>query len=245
MIDERALQRVVSAAELAPGDTVLEIGAGLGQLTEELGRKSKLVVALEKDRTLGEFLRKKFKNWRNVKIVINDALLFDPATMARWYTLVGNLPYQITSPVLRKFLEHENRPNLIVVMVQKEVGERLTAKPGSRDRGVLTVAAEFFGKASVVATVPKPSFWPQPEVDSAIVRIETRDRRYAIDNKRFFSIVKAGFSAKRQKLQNALSRALRVPKDDVREWLHRTRISPDLRAEDLSLDQWVTLTEKK
>jgi 16S rRNA (adenine1518-N6/adenine1519-N6)-dimethyltransferase len=245
LIDERTLQRVVDAAELSPDDTVLEIGAGLGQLTEELGKRSKLVVAIEKDRRLGEFSRDKFKNRRNVKIVIRDALLFDPATLPRGYKLVGNLPYQITSPILRKFLEHENPPASIVITIQKEVGERVIAKPGSRDRGVLTVTVEFFGKAEIVGKVSRSAFWPQPEVGSVILRITpVNNQQRAINRQVFFRVVKAGFSAKRQKLVNALSRSLKLPKDQVYTWMKDGTVDPNSRAEDLDLDSWIRLAQK-
>jgi 16S rRNA (adenine1518-N6/adenine1519-N6)-dimethyltransferase len=244
LIDGRTLQRVVDAAELSPDDTVLEIGAGLGQLTEELGKRSKLVIAIEKDRRLGEFSRDKFKNRRSVKIVIRDALLFDPATLPRDYKLVGNLPYQITSPLLRKFLEHENPPASIVIMIQKEVGERVIAKPGSRDRGVLTVAVEFFGEAEIVGKVSRSAFWPQPEVDSVILRITVESRKSKVESARFFRIVRAGFSAKRQKLVNALSRSLKLPKITVYTWMKDGTVDPNSRAEDLDLDSWIRLAQK-
>lgn len=237
------LPLIIEAAELSKTDTVLEIGPGTGILTEELAKHAGQVLAVEKDFELVELLKKNVKA-KNVKIVHQDALFFDPATLSD-YKVVANIPYNITSPLIRKFIENGPRPDLLVLMVQKEVAERITAKAGNRDRGLLTIIVEYYAEAEIIAQVPRTDFYPVPEVDSAIIKIKPfHTNPWGLrEVDLFFRIVKAGFAAKRQQIHNSLAATMRLPKDQVNDILRRSSIDPAKRAEDLTLEDWVNLTK--
>ena len=239
------LPLIIEAAELTKEDTVLEIGSGTGILTEELAKHAGEVLAVEKDFELVELLKKNVKA-KNVKIVHQDALFFTPDILGP-YKVVANIPYNITSPLIRKFIESTPRPELLVLMVQKEVAERITAKAGNRERGLLTIIVEFYATAEIIAQVPRTDFYPVPEVDSAIIKIRPKGdeaiRGLGGEPKQFFAVVKAGFSAKRQQIHNSLAATMRLPKDQVRDILKRSSIDPQKRAEDLTLEDWVNLTK--
>jgi 16S rRNA (adenine1518-N6/adenine1519-N6)-dimethyltransferase len=232
---------IISAAELAKTDTILEIGPGTGILTEELAKNAGQVYAVEKDFDLIKTLQKNVSA-KNVKIVHQDGLFFDPATIGS-YKVVANIPYNITSPLIRKFIESQPRADLLVLMVQKEVAERITAKAGDRNRGLLTIIVEFYADAEIVTQVPRGDFYPVPEVDSAVIKITPKEKLPEIEPKQFFAIVKAGFSAKRQQIHNSMAATLRLPKDQVRDILTRSSIDPAKRAEDLTLEDWINLTK--
>jgi len=247
LINESVLPEIINAAEIKPGDVVIEVGPGLGILTGALLSAGAKVFAIEKDFDLIAYLTKKFGSNKNLKIVHQDALFFDFSHFER-YKVVANLPFNIASPLIRKFLESQNQPELMVLMIQKEVAEKITAKPGNRERGILTLSVEFYGSSEIIATVPKTSFRPQPKVDAAIIKIEPyRDHRVGgleqVESKLFFRIVKAGFSAKRQQIHNSLAATLRLPKDQVKDILTRSSIDSTKRAEDLTLKDWVNLSK--
>ncbi len=235
------LPLIIEAANLSKSDTVLEIGSGTGILTEELTKHAKEVYAVEKDFELIELLKKNVKA-KNLKIVHQDALFFSPEFIGP-YKVVANIPYSITSPLIRKFIEHEPHPQLLVLMVQKEVAERITAKAGESARGLLTIIVEFYAMAKIVAQVPRGDFYPVPAVDSAVIKIVPKEKLPESEPKQFFAIVKAGFAAKRQQIHNSLAATLRLPKDQVRDILKRSSIDPTKRAEDLTLDDWINLTK--
>lgn len=239
------LPLIIEAAELSKDDTVLEIGPGTGILTEELAKHAREVLAVEKDYDLIETLKKNVKA-KNVKIIHQDALFFSPDIIGP-YKIVANIPYSITSPLIRKFIENEPRPELLVLMVQKEVAERITAKAGDRNRGLLTIIVEFYATSEIIAQVPRGDFYPVPKVDSAIIKIKplprSRNGVKQVEPQIFFRIVKAGFSAKRQQIHNSLAATLRLPKDQVRDILKRSSIDPTKRAEDLTLEDWINLTK--
>ncbi len=258
LVDEDVLRTIVEVANLAPTDRVLEIGPGLGVLTGALSDAvpDGLVLAIERDRDLVDQLRDRFKNRRNVKIVAGDVLASGveelipvvPGSDRADYKVVANIPYAITSPIITKFLlgdyrgragSDTPRPTSITLLVQKEVAERLTAEPGTRERGVLTVLVELFGPATFVKAVPPAAFEPPPTVDSAIVRIEVGDP--AAEPKSFLALLKAGFANKRRQLHNSLSGSLHLTSDEVRDLLAAADINPLLRAEQLTLNQWLTL----
>jgi 16S rRNA (adenine1518-N6/adenine1519-N6)-dimethyltransferase len=260
LIDASHLDRIVAAADLAPTDTVLEIGPGLGTLTCRLAAQAGHVVAVELDNRLIELLSADFAGQPHVQIVHGDILELDPpALLAAYapesqraedqtgYKVVANLPYYITSVVLRHLLEATPPPSLAVVMVQKEVAERICATPG--DLSLLAVSVQFYAVPRIVQRVPAGAFYPAPKVDSAVLRLEVRPQPSvtSVSPTEFFDVVRAGFGQKRKQLANSLSAGLELSKSEVQEVLLRAGINPTRRAETLSLDEWgvlaLTLTE--
>ncbi len=247
LIDREVLEEIVAAADLKKDDVVLEIGPGFGVLTSELVARVKKVVAVEADRKLAKTLKEIIGSPKNLEVAEGDVLKFNVSDLSfknYEYKIVANLPYQITSAMLRKFLENEPRPSEITVMVQKEVAERISGEEGS----VLSLSVKFYGRPEIVATVPSGAFWPEPEVDSAILKIseikkETEKNIKRIDPKDFFRIVKIGFSSRRKQLHNNLSGGLRLPADKINETLLKFGLDPKIRAEDLSLDNWIDLAK--
>lgn len=250
LIDSSVLPEIIKAAEIRDGDVVIEIGPGLGILTKALLDAGAKVFAIEKDFDLVAKLTQMFGNNKNLKIVHQDALFFDFSHFET-FKVVSNLPFNIASPIIRKFLESSNPPELMVIMIQKEVAEKILAKPGNSERGILTLAVEFYGKAEMIAIVPKTSFRPQPKVDAAIIKIKpfqphSRNGVRKVEPKFtacFFRIVKAGFSSKRRQIHNSLTATLRLEKNIVLDLLKKAQIDPQLRAEDLSLKQWLELSQ--
>lgn len=250
LTDQRSVEWIIENAELRKGENVLEIGPGLGILTEALAKAGANVYAVEKDKILARYLTEKFHNWRNVTIVPQNALFFDPAVAfgargtgpAAPYKLVANLPYNITSPILRKFLEFDPKPSLIVVMIQKEVGERIIAPAGDTNRGVLSVMVQFFGQPQIVGHVARSKFWPQPDVDSAILEVSgIKHLVPGVNPKAFFTVVRAGFSKKRAQIHNSLKNSLHLSAPDVSLILSTSNIDPSKRPEELSVEDWGAL----
>lgn len=243
LVDRGVLDTIVQTAELTPEDEVLEAGAGTGVLTCELARMAKRVVAVENERDMLTLLERTTGEFPNVERVARDLLLFDPVEFfaQRRYKLVANLPYYITAPTFRHFLESANAPALLVVMVQWEVAQRIVATPG--DLNLLAVSVQFYGRPRIIRRVPARAFYPAPRVDSAILRIDvntqvplTREER-----DRFFRVVQAGFSAKRKQLHNALTHGLHYKNELIREWLDAASIETSRRAETLNIEEWLNL----
>lgn len=233
LIDKGVLKKIIHAANLNSDDIVLEIGPGLGVLTIELAKRVKKVIATEKDRRMCEILKKVLKNYKNVEIINKDILDVGYSTShIKHYKLVANLPYYITSPVIRKFLETKNKPELMILMVQKEVGQRICAKS---KMSLLSVAVQFYSKPEIISYVSKKSFYPQPKVDSAIIKITPKPIP-KINTKKFFNLVKKGFSSKRKMLKNNL----RINESILEE----LRLNPKIRAENLSIQDWLKLFHK-
>jgi len=244
LIDGEVLPLITSAAELSPRDIVLEVGPGLGILTRELARQAGRVIAIELDNKLAAVLEKTLASLANVTIINEDVLHIDPATLLPElgpYKVVANLPYYITSPVLRHFLETSARPDRMIVMVQKEVAEAIAAKPGQQS--VLSISIQFYGKPGIVSVVPARSFYPAPEVDSAILRIDVYPQpAVAVTDKRgFFELVRAGFATSRKQITNSLALGLGLPKTEVLALLEKAAIVPQRRAETLTLEEWAKL----
>jgi 16S rRNA (adenine1518-N6/adenine1519-N6)-dimethyltransferase len=239
--DRDVLAHIADCAELESSDTVLEIGPGLGTLTSELLRRSEKVLAVEFDGELARKLPAQFPG-KNLEVVQSDILAFDLSVMPKDYKVVANVPYYITSKIVQLLMTAENKPSIAVLLIQKEVAERLAAKPG--DMSILAVSAQLFADVTVGDVVPAAMFTPPPKVDSQVVILKTRSEPFLtdVDEKDFFRIVKAGFSAKRKQLRSSLSGGLAISKQDAESLLQKAGISPDLRAEALSLDQWVDLT---
>ena len=248
LVDRSVLPKIVAAAEVGPQDTVIEVGPGLGVLTERLAATAGRVIAVELDDALADALKKRFAGQPNVQVVHGDVLNLSPADLIgsgdSRYKVVANLPYYITSAVLRHFLEAEARPALMVVMVQLEVAQRIVARPP--DMSLLSVAVQFYGRARIVARVPPGAFYPAPKVDSAILRIDVYDKpAVEVANKEwFFHVVQAGFGQRRKQLVNSLSAGLDIDKGRASAALQSCVLSPTLRAEALSLEDWACLAGK-
>lgn len=248
LINDKILPQIIESAEIKKNDIVIEIGPGLGILTKALLDAGAKVYTIEKDFELVKKLEKIMRSHKSLTIVHQDALFFDLGNFTR-YKVVANLPFNIASPLIRKFLESPKQPELMVVMVQKEVAERITAKPGDSERGILTVAVEFYAQAAIVCNVSKANFKPQPKVDAAILKIKPvlPHLRSGVEKKveprLFFKIVKAGFSAKRRQIHNSLKGSLKLDKNIILAVLKNSQIDPQLRAEDLALAQWLELIQ--
>jgi 16S rRNA (adenine1518-N6/adenine1519-N6)-dimethyltransferase len=248
--DRQALKQIVAAAELAPGAAALEVGAGMGVLTVALAQAvgpTGRVVAVEIERDVLAILREVTAPLGNVEILPRNLLEVEPHELFQGvpYALVANLPYYITAAALRHFLECAQPPQRLVVLVQQEVAERLTAAPG--DLSILGVSVQFYGQPRLVARVPASSFYPPPRVDSAIVRVDVYDRPLlgleGATREQFFRVVRAGFGQKRKTLRNALMLGLDQPAPVVERWLSVAGIDARRRAETLSLEEWGRLTE--
>lgn len=248
LIDRSVLMRIVEAAEITKSDAILEVGAGTGVLTRELAQRARRVVAVELERDMLALLEKTTRRYANVELLARNLLFLNPVDVFgdTPYKLVANLPYYITAPTFRHFLESENPPQCIVVMVQQEVAQRIVAAPG--DMSLLAVSVQFYGRPRIVAQVPARAFYPAPKVDSAILRIDVNPQNSPIPLTReerddFFRVVQAGFSEKRKQLHNALSRGLHRKDEDVRAWLATANIDPSRRAETLSIEEWLKVWE--
>jgi len=250
LVDEKVLEKIIESANLKKDDVVLEIGAGFGTLTERLAQKAGKVITVESDRGILPILRRNLENYKNVEIIEKDVLSvvnYESKIMNYEYKIVANLPYQITSIVLRKFLENEPRPNEMMVMMQKEVAERICAISG--EMSILAVSVQFFGQPEIIQIVPRSSFYPAPEVDSAILRIsriknESETNLKRIDVKDFFRVVKVGFSARRKQLHNNLANGLRLKSEEAKNILLDLGLDIQVRAQDLSVDDWINLGNK-
>jgi 16S rRNA (adenine1518-N6/adenine1519-N6)-dimethyltransferase len=245
LADPVALDRIVAAADLAPADTVLEIGPGLGTLTERLAAAAGRVVAVELDERLASVVRGRLAGLGNVEVIHGDILeLGDLGFLGPGYKVVANLPYYITSAVLRHLLDRADRPRLVVVTVQREVAERIVAGPP--DMSLLAVSVQFYGRPRIVARIPAGAFYPPPKVDSAVVRIDVAPGQVAlppgIGEETFFRVARAGFGQKRKTLRNSLSAGLRLPPARVEEALREAGIDPRRRAETMSLDEWARVS---
>jgi len=255
LIDEEVLKLITSAAGLTSTDVVMEIGPGLGVLTKELAGQSGWVITIELDSKLAAILKQTLASFNNVTIINEDILQIDPEALlqeqrARFpagiispfsYKVVANLPYYITSPVLRHFLEASLKPQIIVVMVQKEVAEAIVAKPGQTS--ILSISVQFYGEPAIISYVPAQCFYPAPEVDSAILKIKLYSQPpvEVTDSESFFELVRAGFSAPRKQIGNSLALGLELSKAECLFLLGKASIVPQRRAETLTLDEWAKL----
>jgi 16S rRNA (adenine1518-N6/adenine1519-N6)-dimethyltransferase len=236
--DRDILAGIADDADLNQGDFVLEIGPGLGTLTSEIFRRADRVLAVEFDAELARKLPGQFPG-KQLEVVNEDILQFDLSKLPAGYKVVANVPYYITSKIIEKLMTAENKPSTVVILVQKEVAERVAATPG--DMSILAVSAQVYAKARLGIEAPKEYFTPPPKVDSQVVVLETRDEPLVktADERLFFRVVKAGFSAKRKKLRSSISAGLALNKQATDELLQAANVNPDDRAEDLSIDDWL------
>jgi 16S rRNA (adenine1518-N6/adenine1519-N6)-dimethyltransferase len=251
LVDDTVLESIIQAADLKPTDTVIEVGPGLGLMTEALASKAAWVIAIELDKQLADILQDNLHH-DNIIVINEDVLGTSPASLLQGrapgfppafdsYKVVANLPYYITQPVIRHFLEAEVKPETMVLMVQKEVASVICAEPG--DRSMLSIAVQFYGKPHIVTKVPAAAFLPAPDVDSAVIKIDVYpEPPVDVDNvDGFFKLVRAGFSAARKQVANSLSRGLGLPKPAVQQMLSRAGIAPERRAETFTLEEWAAL----
>src|SRR3989339_1475485 len=289
LIDKNVLDKIITSADLRPSDTVLEIGPGIGTLTQELAKSAGQVIAIEKDRAMVEILSETLKDYKNTEIIQGDILKLSFASLrgkseatdeaiqsyrlprrllaprndeVKNYKVVANIPYYLTSPLIRKFLELNppdgGPPSEMVLMIQKEVAQRICAKPP--EMSLLAVSVQFYADAKIVSYVSKNCFWPAPKVDSAIIKItphipgviarslqvadparatwQSRVREQEI----FFKIVKAGFSQPRKQLAGNL-KSLKLSSGEIKTWLAKNNINPTQRAETLSVEDWKNIAE--
>lgn len=244
LIDEGIVQGIVDAVGIEPGDLVLEIGPGIGTLTQGLAEAQAKVTAVELDRKLPAVLAKTLEGYDNVRVVQGDILKIDiPSLMGVGpYKVAANLPYYITTPIIMALLEQRLPISRLVTMVQKEVAERMVASPGTKDYGALSVAVQYYTKPCIVLDVPPRSFIPAPQVNSVVIRCEVRKEPpvKAIDEKMFFRVVKAAFSQRRKTLNNAL-KTMGVEKDTVKQVLESANIDGIRRGETLSLEEFAII----
>ena len=240
--DRLILEAIADCADLDTNETVLEIGPGLGTLTSVLLNRSERVVAVEFDPELARKLPAQFPG-KNLQVDHADILDYDLNALPVGYKVVANVPYYITSKIVQKLSEANNPPSIAVLLVQKEVAERIAAKPG--DMSILAVASQLYFEAELGPLVPAVYFTPPPKVDSQVVVLTRRSQPLFpdMDEKKFFRVVRAGFSAKRKKLRSSLAGGLGMDKGDVETLLKEVGINPNDRAEALSLDDWRRLAE--
>ena len=240
--DRDILAGIAEDADILPEDTVLEIGPGLGTLTSELLRRAKKVVAVELDEELAAKLPGQFPG-KELEVFNEDILSFDISRLPENYVVVANVPYYITSKIIRLLLDADNKPRQTVLLIQKEVAERLAAEPGNMS--ILAISAQIFAEVSLGDMVPAHYFTPPPKVDSQVVILKTRKTPLVeqSDEKTFFRVVKAGFSSKRKKLRSSLSAGLGVTKPEIEEILQKAGINPDVRAEALSIPEWIAVAK--
>lgn len=239
--DEKVLEKIIESADLQADDFVIEIGPGEGVLTEKLVPKASKVLAIEIDQNLIPALEKKFSKNENIEIINDDILKINLEKLVenKKYKVIANIPYYITSKIIRLFLESKNPPAEMILMTQKEVAERIVAAPGKMS--LLAVSVQYYSKANLLFEVSRNSFFPIPEVDSAIIKIKNINSEK--DSKKFFQVVKAGFSAKRKTLINNLSNGLHLDKEVVEEKIKTLGLVPTVRAQELSIENWKKISE--
>lgn len=239
--DRNVLADIADSAGLNKDDTVLEIGPGLGTLTSELLRRTNKVVAVEFDSELARKLPAQFPG-KNLEVITGDILSFDLSTMPANYVVVANIPYYITNKIVQMLMTSTNKPKMAVLLVQKEVAQRLAAKPGGMS--ILGISAQLFAEVELGQVVKSDMFTPPPKVDSQVVIMRTRKIPLLTDanEEDFFRVVKAGFSAKRKKLRSSLAGGLNISRPDVEDILNKADINPNVRAEELRIDDWINLT---
>lgn len=256
LVDPSHLAKIVEAADLTPADTVLEIGPGPGALTRLLAAAAGRVIAVELDPNMVNLLNQEFGHLSNLTIIEADILQTDLRALLSTshpqppssdtqspFKVVANLPYYITSAVMRHLLEATPRPERIVVTVQKEVAQRMVAGPGQMS--LLAVSVQFYGQPKIVQRIPAGAFYPPPQVDSAVVRIDTftQPALAVSDVGHFFKVVKAGFGQKRKQLKNSLTAGLSRSMAEIVAAMQQVQIDPTRRAETLSLAEWARLVE--
>lgn len=249
LVDDNILQKILTASDLGPNDTILEIGAGIGTLTEALAKKVAKVISVEIDHRLIPILSQTLSGRENVKIVYADALDLDAGQLAFDGTsatkMVSNLPYSVAAPVILKcFIEQENISEM-VVMIQTEIAERILADPGNKNYGAFTVKLRYFCRAEKLMAVSRHSFLPEPNINSMVIKLTRWEKPpVAIDRHRLFELVGAGFSQRRKMLVNSVSGVLKIDKALIEAAQEAAGLSKKIRAENLTLTEFARLAEK-
>jgi len=251
--DREILDAIAFSAEIEDGDFVLEIGPGLGTLTSSLLKfagKNGRVLSVEFDENLAKKLPAQFPG-KNLEIINADFLDFDLSELPKNYKVAANVPYYITSKIVEKLLTNENKPSVAALLVQKEVAERMAAKAG--ELSILAIASQIYAEVSLDILVPREFFTPPPKVDSQVVVLKSREHNLIeifnsknnceVSEREFFRIIKAGFAAKRKKITKSLSANLAISKERTAEILEKCEISPDLRAQDLNIEEWLKISK--
>ena len=250
LIDDNVIDKILNGARLSEGDKVIEVGPGIGTLTREMGKVADKVVAIEIDKTLIPILSETLDEFDNIEVVNQDILkvniqeLVNEKLSGGPVKLVANLPYYITTPIVMKFLEEDIPVTDIVVMVQKEVADRMNAGPGTKDYGALSVAVQYYCDTEIVAKAPRHMFIPQPNVDSTVIGLHVRkELKYLVDNEEiFFKTVKASFGQRRKTLLNSLGGLGILNKDEIREVLKESDIDEKRRGETLTIEEFAKLS---
>jgi len=246
LVNRIIAEKIVEAVEPQTGDKIIEIGPGKGALTDLLIEKPIDIIALEKDFGIVENLKKVYKNRKNIKVVNRDALIFNSVDLAKFskfdYKLVSNLPYAVTSPIINKYYVtgEIEKPKMAILMVQKEVAERLASKAGEKNRGILSVFLQYYYKIEILFEVTKENFQPVPQVDSAVIKLNKIKITVPLEIG-MMHLIKAGFSQKRRKLINSLSPILNLNKTDLSDIMEKSQIKEGCRAEDLTVLDWQNL----
>lgn len=245
--DKNIVTKIIEIADLHQNDSVLEIGPGQGILTEAMAKEAREVIAVEIDKKLTALLTERLKDYKNVKIIQGDFLKIDLSTLnlKADTKVVGNLPYYITTPIIMKLLETPGNITRIVVMVQKEVAERIVATSGNKNYGILSIIVQYFADVCLARNISKKVFFPEPKVSSSILKIDIRKKpRIKVkDEKLFFKVVKGAFSQRRKILINCLSPSLDLDKNLIQQALEKSSISPTRRGETLTLEEFGKLSD--
>ena len=250
LIDTNVIDRILEGARVQEGDYVIEVGPGIGTLTKEMGRTAEKVVAIEIDKTLIPILEETLADFPNIEVINQDILKVDVQELVKAklnggpVKLIANLPYYITTPIVMKFLEEDIPVTDIVVMVQKEVADRMNAQPNSKDYGALSVAVQYYCDTEIVAKAPRHMFMPQPNVDSTVIGLHVREeKKYNVDNEDiFFKTVKASFGQRRKTLLNSLGGLGFLRKDQIKVALQEANIDEKRRGETLSIEEFASLS---
>ena len=250
LIDTNVIDRILEGARVQEGDYVIEVGPGIGTLTKEMGRTAEKVVAIEIDKTLIPILEETLADFPNIEVINQDILKVDVQELVKEklnggpVKLIANLPYYITTPIVMKFLEEDIPVTDIVVMVQKEVADRMNAQPNSKDYGALSVAVQYYCDTEIVAKAPRHMFMPQPNGDSTVIGLHVREeKKYNVDNEDiFFKTVKASFGQRRKTLLNSLGGLGFLSKDQIKIALQEANIDEKRRGETLSIEEFASLS---
>jgi len=235
LINEKYLDELVEAAQIEKEDVVIEVGPGTGNLTKKLCEKAKLVIAIEKDDNLSKSLNQNIGNPNNLEIINKDILEFHPESRQESYKVVGNIPYYLTSHLIRTVLEQWPKPKTIVFTIQKQVAQRILAKPPKTN--LLAIFTQYFCEPKIITYISKGNFWPKPRVDSAIIRLTPRDEQRN-DTKQLFKFIKAGFSKPRKILISNLVTQLDIDKEQLIKTFQSIGLNPKSRAENLTIEDW-------
>lgn len=248
LLCEEVIYKIISASDIKKGEVILEVGPGFGFLTKELAARAGKVVGIEFDEKLYKASRERLKGFKNVELKNRDILKLAAndlkTSLGKDYKIVANLPYNITGNFLKKFLSMEFKPNLMVLMLQKEVAERISALPGKMS--LLSVSAQYYSRPEIILSVPKRCFYPVPEVDSAVVKFNIKKEHLREDEKKFFQIARIGFSARRKMLKNNLYNGFKgmgvnITGKDIEDILIKSDLKINARAQDLSVEDWKRL----